>query len=114
MSCACFAVVTYLQNLVNVCTYMLLLCCTAFNSIASFAAHLGNTTVGQHPATQCRLQHTVSISAYTSDIAPTFQAPACLTVSMVLYHASLSWLLSAVWKHIGQRLDDMVLVLYWS
>jgi hypothetical protein len=81
---------------------------------ALFAAHLVNMTVGQHPATQCRLQHTISIIACVSDTAPPFQAPACLTVSMVLYHASLPWLLCAIWKHTGQRLDELVLVLHWS
>ena len=99
MHALCLNVVTCLHNLVNGSSYMLLLCCTAFDSLAAFSARRGNTSAGQHPATQCRLQHTNIITACISDIAPTFQAPACLTVSVVLYHASLPWLLCAIWKH---------------
>ena len=70
----CLNDVTRLHNLVNVGSDMLLLCCTAFDSLAAFSARRGNTTAGQHPASQCRHQHTISITACISDVAPTFQA----------------------------------------
>ena len=40
----CLNDVTCLQHLVNVCSDMLLLCCTAFDSLAAFSGRRGNTT----------------------------------------------------------------------
>ena len=75
----CLSDVTCLHNVVNVSGDMFLLCCTAFDLLAALSARRGNTTAGQHPASQCRHQHIIIITACTSDIAPTFQVLACLT-----------------------------------